>query len=40
MIYRVFQEELYSHFHNVAVWLMLRKHLDLKAYELSIIQGV
>jgi hypothetical protein len=36
----VLQKELYNGITNVAVWRVLRKRLRLKAYKLSIIQGV
>jgi hypothetical protein len=34
----MFQKELYSEIPNVAVWPVLRKHLHLKVYKLSIVQ--
>jgi hypothetical protein len=37
-IYRVFQKALYTGIPNVTVCLVLRKHLHLKAYKLSIVQ--
>jgi hypothetical protein len=37
---RVFQEELYNDIPNVTAWRVLRKRLHLKAYKLSIDQGV
>jgi hypothetical protein len=40
LIYRVFQEELHNDIPNVTVWRVLRKRLDLKAYKLSVVQGV
>jgi hypothetical protein len=36
----VFKKELNNDIPNVTVWKVLRKHLNLKAYKLSIIQGV
>jgi hypothetical protein len=38
--YRVFQKEPYNDIPNVAVWRVLRKRLHLKAYKLSVVQGV
>jgi hypothetical protein len=35
----MFQKELYNGIPNVTVWRVLRKHLHLKAYKLSIVQG-
>jgi hypothetical protein len=34
------KKEFYNGIPNVTVWLMLRKRLQLKAYKLSIFQGV
>jgi hypothetical protein len=34
--YRVFQKELYNGISNLTVWRVLRKHLHIKAYKLSI----
>jgi hypothetical protein len=39
-MYRVFQKELYNDIPNATVWRVLRKLLHLKAYKLSIVQGV
>jgi hypothetical protein len=39
-LYMVFQKELYNDIPNVTVWRVLRKVLHLKAYKLSIFQGV
>jgi hypothetical protein len=39
-IYRTFQVELYNGVPKVAVWRVLRKPLNLKAYKLSISQDV
>jgi hypothetical protein len=36
----VFQKELHNGIPNVGVWRVLRKRLHLKAYKLSIVQGV
>jgi hypothetical protein len=36
----VSKKELYNGILNVAVWRVLRKRLYLKAYKLSIVQGV
>jgi hypothetical protein len=36
----MFRKELYNGIPNVTVWRMLRKHLRIKAYKLSIVQGV
>jgi hypothetical protein len=40
LIYRMFQKEPYNCSPNVTVWLVSRKRLHLKAYKLSIFQGV
>jgi hypothetical protein len=39
-MYRVFQKEIYysTCIPNVTVWRVLRKHLNLKAYKLSVVQ--
>jgi hypothetical protein len=39
-VYRVFQKFLYNVIRNVTVWCVIRKCLHLKAYKLSIDQGV
>jgi hypothetical protein len=36
----VIQEELYNGTPNLTVWRVLRKHLHLKVYKLSIVQSV
>jgi hypothetical protein len=36
----VFQKEIYDGIPNVTVWQVLRKPLHLKAYKLSVVQGV
>jgi hypothetical protein len=36
----VFQKKLYNGIPNVTVWEALGKHLHLKAYKPSIVQGV
>jgi hypothetical protein len=37
---RVFQKDLRSGIPNITLWRVLRKRLHLKAYKLSIAQGV
>jgi hypothetical protein len=38
--YRVFRKELYSGIPNDTMWRVLLKRVHLKAYKLSIVQGV
>jgi hypothetical protein len=40
MLYRVIQKELHDGISNVTVWRVSRNCLHLKAYKLSIVQGV
>jgi hypothetical protein len=39
-LYRVFQKYIYNCIPEATVWGMLRKHLHLKKYKLSIVQGI